>query len=146
MPFDPREAIQRVARGDATAWDVLWAELHHQGDVGEASYAAVPELLRVCRASAASDWNLYALAAVIEDVRHDERNPALPDWLQPEYEAAWQDLQELALAAFPEAKSQELIDSLLAVLALAKGRATLGRMAMLCESEREEMLGIGGWG
>jgi hypothetical protein len=24
------------------AWDELWNELHHQRDVGEASYAAVP--------------------------------------------------------------------------------------------------------
>ena len=44
-PYDPRNAIGKLREGDAkAAWDELWQELHHQGDVGEASYATVPLL------------------------------------------------------------------------------------------------------
>jgi len=146
-PYDPRNAIGRLAAGNITAaWDELWQGLHHQGDVGEASYAAVPELVRVHEARRASDWNTYAIAATIEEARQNERNPAVPDWLLPDYEAAWRNLQVLALAEFPDATSDELIHSIMAVLALAKGRITLGRMAMLTEDERAEMLDAIGWG
>jgi hypothetical protein len=33
----------------AAAWEELWEELHHQSNVGVASYAAVPELVRIHR-------------------------------------------------------------------------------------------------
>jgi len=42
-PYDPRKALLSLERGTdvLAAWSELWEELHHQGDVGEASYAAV---------------------------------------------------------------------------------------------------------
>jgi hypothetical protein len=30
-------------------WNILWDDLHHQGDVGEASYAVVPYLAEYAR-------------------------------------------------------------------------------------------------
>ena len=64
LPFDPRPALRRIAIGDAEeAWKELWNELHHQGDVGEASYAAVPALVRIEAARRGADWNTYALVA-----------------------------------------------------------------------------------
>jgi hypothetical protein len=49
--FDPRPSLRNVEsqQNTATAWEELWEELHHQGDVGPASYAAVPELVRIHR-------------------------------------------------------------------------------------------------
>jgi hypothetical protein len=49
MPFDPRSWLARIESNDnaAGAWDALWEELHHQGDVGDASYAAVPHIARI---------------------------------------------------------------------------------------------------
>jgi hypothetical protein len=40
VPFDASELLRRLEQGQ-DIWDELWQELHHQGDVGEASYAAV---------------------------------------------------------------------------------------------------------
>ena len=42
-PFDPRPLLAELEIGQDphTTWDKLWEELHHQGDVGDASYAAV---------------------------------------------------------------------------------------------------------
>jgi len=48
-PFDPRPFLRRLEnqQDTETAWQELWEELHHQVDVGDASYTAIPELLRV---------------------------------------------------------------------------------------------------
>ena len=146
-PYDPRNAIGKLREGNAkAAWDELWQELHHQGDVGEASYAAVPLLVEVHEARAVPDWNTYAIAATIEEARLNPNNPSLPDWLLDDYEAAWQKLQRLALKELPVAAEAELIDSIIAVLAFGKGRMSLGQMAMLADDERKELLEDSGWG
>jgi hypothetical protein len=64
------------------AWSELWQELFHQGDVGTASYAAVPHLLRVHVARDVPDWNTWVMVGAIELARDMRRNPALPDWLR----------------------------------------------------------------
>ena len=145
-PYDARSAIQRLAANDTSAWDELWQELHHQGDVGEASYAALPLIVRAHERRGAADRNTYALSATIEEARHNGKNPPVPAWLLQSYEAGWAALEKLALRELPSASSEELIDSILAALAVAKKRLTLGRMALLTEDERKEMLQEVGWG
>ena len=72
-PYDPRDAMRRLSDSDVSAWEELWQELHHQGDVGEASYAALPALVRVHEARGVADWNTYALAATIEEARQNPK-------------------------------------------------------------------------
>src|SRR5690349_23245448 len=96
IPYDASNALRRLEEGHAV-WDELWQELHHQGAVGDASYAAVPHLVRICGNATHRGWNLYALAAVIEVERHRKSNPPIPDWLSADYMAAWRDLEKLAL-------------------------------------------------
>lgn len=109
-------------------WDELWNELHHQGDVGVASYAAVPQMVRIARVRNLADWNLYGMAATIESARHEARNPALPEWLEPSYTAAWRELQELALDHLRSETDEVTTRSILAVLAITKGLPKLGRL------------------
>ncbi len=59
------------------AWDELWNELQHQGDLCEASYAAVPHLVQVYLATETTDWNTYALVASIELARGKGSNRML---------------------------------------------------------------------
>lgn len=49
IPYDPRSALCSLEQGKdvEAAWQELSTELYHQGDVGEASYAAVPHLVRI---------------------------------------------------------------------------------------------------
>ena len=146
-PYDPRGAILKLTQGDArAAWEELWQELHHQGDVGEVSYAAISKIVDVHEARGTSDWNIYALAATVEEARKNPANPALPGWLASDYEATWHKLQVMALAELAAATTNELIDSIIAVLAFGKNRTALGRMAMLAEDERMELLDGVGWG
>src|SRR5262245_28637188 len=95
IPYDASGALKRLERGE-DAWDDLWEDLHHQGDVGEASYAAVPHLIRIGRMLPKRDWNLYALVSCIEVERHRKTNPPLPDWLVESYQQAMRELLELA--------------------------------------------------
>src|SRR5579859_5844119 len=91
VPYDPRNALHTLERTDETngAWEELWSGLYHQGDVGEASYAAVPHLVRIQISRGTADWNTYALVAVIEIARRAGHNPELPTNLRDDYQAAW---------------------------------------------------------
>jgi hypothetical protein len=141
-PYDATSALRQLEEGDDDAWDELWENLHHQGDVGEASYAAIPHLVRIHRAVRPLDWNLYSLAAIVEIERHRESNPPLPDWLAPGYESAWAELGSCALVDLAEANDPSLIRAALGVIALAKGEFKLGVLiSELDESEIDEVFG-----
>src|ERR1700694_1098591 len=85
--YDPRPALKHLISGAEVegTWHELWQELHHQGDVGEASYAAVTILADIHQSKLVTDWNLFSLAALIEVERHRRTNPPLPDWLLGDY-------------------------------------------------------------
>jgi hypothetical protein len=147
-PYDPRKALLSLERGTdvSAAWSELWGELHHQGDVGEASYAAVPHLVRIHGERDALEYNTYALAVVIERARREHANPEMPSWLGPAYDAAWRDLVDLGLRDLRRASEDDLIGAIIATLSYGKGLPMLGRMAMLTEQERKQMLDEVGWG
>src|SRR5437588_9974665 len=80
-PYDASVPLRRLFEQGASAelWDELWQELHHQGAVGPASFAAVPWLLDYARRSHELDWNAFGLIAVIELERpHYCRTAAMP--------------------------------------------------------------------
>lgn len=97
MPYDPSDTLRRLASGD-DVWDELWEELHHQGDVGEASYATVPHLVCIAKNLPRRDWNFYGLVSTIEIERHRKSNPPMPRWLIKAYQEAMQGVLELALS------------------------------------------------
>jgi hypothetical protein len=80
IPFDPRPCLRQIESTQNTddARKELWEELHHQGDVGSASYAAVPELVRFHRMGGAADWNLYAIVAIIDWLELNRRIQKCP--------------------------------------------------------------------
>lgn len=150
VPFDPRSALRELEEGvdSERAWQVLWEELHHQGDVGETSFAAVPHLVRIYRQRAIADWNTYAMVGTIELARGEEvnpnhgkrKNPEVPDWLKNDYFAAIGDLADIGLDELVNAKDPELIRGILAILALHKGARTYSRL--LLNYSEEEILDI----
>jgi hypothetical protein len=126
--YDPRRALASIRRGvdSDTAWNELFNELHHQGDVGDASYAAIPYLIEIYLNSATSDWRLYALASCIEIERHRKTNPVLPDWLRDDYNMAWSSLVTLALRDLGESRDPLLLRAALGAVALGRGQLKLG--------------------
>lgn len=81
LRYDPTPALRKLESNfdiDNT-WQELWTELHHQGDVDVASYAAIPQLVRIQKEHGRLGWNLYALASTIEIERYRRNNPPIPD-------------------------------------------------------------------
>jgi hypothetical protein len=136
VPYDASEALTRMEAGESVG-EELWEELHHQGDVGVASYAAIPQLVRIFEAPRVPDWNLYALAATVEIERHRKNNPPLPDWLFSSYKAAWVGLAKLALADLAGKPDELTLRSALSVVALSRGDLELG--ALLNHAETDEI-------
>ena len=140
MPFDARPALKDLAQNNAGAWKQLWENLHHQGDVGEASYAAIPHVINITVGKGRRDWNTFALAATIEECRRSSSNPLVPDWLVAGYKKAWDELVRYGLELFPDATDREVVESILQVLSLSKGMLSLARLLTLTEDERAELL------
>lgn len=130
LPYDSRAALRRLAvdGSDAGAWEELWNELHHQGDLGDASYLAVTALARLRRTHLLAPNHFYGLAATIEVERQRRSNPPVPEWLVHEYFGAWADLVEFALSDLRAATDAGTVQQALAVVAIGKGLLKLGAM------------------
>ena len=142
MKCAPRSLLAQLESEQTrkTAWHELWEELHHQGDVGEASYASVPHLVRIHRTSGVVDWNTYAIVAIIELARGKGNNPEVPKWSEEDYLRAIRELAEIGAAEIWRTEEPEAVRAVLGVIAIAKGLRTHGRF--LVEYSEDELLDI----
>ncbi len=140
--FDPRPYLAELESGQETeaAWHELWEELHHQGDVGEASYAAVPHLVRIYGAHVTPNWNTYAMISVIELARTEGTNPKLPAWLETGYFQAIQELAKIGVTEVLQVNDSDTVRAILGVIAIAKGLRAHGKFLFLYSED--EMLDI----
>ena len=122
QPYDARPLIARLASGsdDKAGWGEVWDELHHQGDIGEASYAALPHFVAAFR-DRSRDFNLYAYAAMLEECRAAGSNPQVPDWLEAGYHAAQDELLGFAFADLKNGAGSAKLLAMLSFLACYAG-------------------------
>ena len=122
VPFDPRPWLALLKSGEnrKAVWDALWENLHHQGDVGEASYATVPHLVRIYRQLQVFDWNAYGIVGIVELCRGERQNPALPSFMQADYCQAIQELAEYGIGQLPSVNDPEDVRAILSIVALSK--------------------------
>jgi hypothetical protein len=140
MPIDAPALLRNLesSADDDAAWAELWDELHHQGDVGEASYAAVPHLVRIYRTRGAIDWTPYAMVAIIELARIEGNNPEIPDWLKADYFQAIHELSDLGASQILKAEDEFCARSILGLLAISKGLRVHGEL--LVEYSADELI------
>jgi hypothetical protein len=121
--FDPRPLIKRLETdSDTTAvWQELWEELHHQGDVGDASFAAVPFVVENCLKRGGLDWNPCAMVATIELARNSGKNPEVPHWIAEDYFQAIRRLAEIGASEVLRKENVHDIRAILSVIAMSKG-------------------------
>ena len=109
-------------------WDFLWDELHHQGTLGEASYAVIPYLAEYVRRTADLNWNIFAFAACVELQRTAQDNPPVPAEILDAYLESLQELPRLSLRETSQENwCAEQVRSVAACLALSKGQRLLAR-------------------
>lgn len=141
VPYDPRPAFARLRQNDGSVWDELWEELHHQGDVGIASYATVPHLVAIHRERDAPDWQTYAIIGTIEQCRTERHNPPLPDWLEASYWAAWREVLPLGCRDLARTDEQTAVQAILGAIAYAKGLRPIGEVILdFTADELSEMI------
>jgi hypothetical protein len=143
MEYDPRPVLAQLRSGhhEDAAWDELWNELHHQGDVGEASYAAVPELVRIYKDRRVVHWQTYALVARIELQRTEGDNPQLPVWLEEDYFSAIQELAAAGASDVFQTSDPDTVRVILGIIAVARGLRVTGRLLVsYSETEIEGLL------
>jgi len=144
VPYDPRPAFERLKldTDPDSVWQELWENLQHDGSVGEASYAAIPQLVKIVQDRPERPWSFFLLAGTIELDRESADNPVLPEWLEESYSSAWEKLFEIARDELAGAADPLTLRCLLATIAIAKGDSLRGRVLMdHDDDELEEMLG-----
>jgi hypothetical protein len=119
--------LRTIDAGEASdeVWTNLWSRICHQGDVCEASYAAVPHLVRIARDPAQIRWDLLALPAAIEAARLTGRAPGIPEDLAAAYHAAVQALADVCFARAQVPWDHVGGQAILAGLAASKGLGML---------------------
>lgn len=138
VPYDASVPLRRLFEEGASPalWDELWQELYQQGDVGPASFAAVPWLLEYSRRSQELDWNAFGLIAVIELERPRSCcNCPMPAELAESYDEAMARLPEVVGAHAQKEWPPILMQHIVACLALARGQRLLARAYL--EMDRE---------
>lgn len=139
IPLAKLEAISDAQLLDQI-WSELWENLYHQGDVGVASYAAVPHLARLVRERNILDFNPFALAVAIELVRGKGKNPELPDSLSEEYHKAVRSMAQYACQNLNNQWDSALLHSVLALIAITKGHRDLGELIFEIEPDDAKTL------
>ncbi len=139
IPYDPTPALKKLESGDDMdgAWEELWNELYHQGDLGEASYAVVPHLVRIHKENRNLDWNLYGFVSTVEIERKKIDNPAIPGWLEATYASALKDLLNVALYDLMQSDDSLTVRLILAFIVLAKGYRKFG--ALISDFDEDEL-------
>jgi hypothetical protein len=135
VPYNPAPLLAALLEGSdpEPIWEELWNELHHQGDVRSASYAAVPYLCEFCRRSRTLDWNPLGIIAVIELERPERNNPPIPDFLARGYHAAIQAIP-LILAQHPDRDWNEMVfPPAMACIAASRGHRGFARAYLEAE-------------
>ncbi|MBI4147195.1 hypothetical protein HY494_00930 [Candidatus Woesearchaeota archaeon] len=139
IKYNPISILKKLEDGFdiKNSWEKLWQELHHQGDIGDASYASLVKLVEIQEKNANFDWNFYALVATIELERLRKTNPKIPNWLKTDYKRAISKIYQIAVRDLLKTDDPKMINSILSVLAIFKKQYVIA--AMIAYSEDSEI-------
>ncbi|EIZ79716.1 hypothetical protein WSK_1693 [Novosphingobium sp. Rr 2-17] len=116
---------------DSEPWFTLWSRLCHQGDVYDASYAALPHIVEIaCNARGPIDFSFFQLPAAIEIARHSGKGPPVPTDLANAYGAAVTRLTECVAQHRHEDWDEPTLLSAASALAVAKGHHRVSEAIM----------------
>jgi hypothetical protein len=116
---------------ESEPWFSLWSSLCHQGDVYDASYAALPHIVEIaCNAKEAIDFSFFQLPAAIEIARNSGNGPPVPTDLTEAYSEAVSRLTECVALHRHEDWDEPTLLSAASALAAAKGHHRVAEAIM----------------
>lgn len=120
----------------------LWNELHHQGDVGLASYLAVPQFVRIAKMKKLFNWNILAICATIEQQRQLGQNPGLPEIYEEYYQNGLAELKAFIIDNIAGVSDETTFRSALSALAACNRQAKLSKAIIeMSDDVLDEFLG-----
>lgn len=147
IAYDASVPLKRLEQATSpeeidTIFAELWRELHHQGDVGLASYFSVPHILRIATEKEIFNFNVFGLVSTIEIERH-KNNPLLPTEFEAEYLQSLRDsISALVKIGLHKPWDLTLAATVLTALAVSKGHLPMAHAISKMEDEQltEEFL------
>jgi hypothetical protein len=104
----------------------LWSTLCHQGDVYEASYAALPHLVHaVEKTPGRANWSTLLLIAEIEICRLRGNGPQIPEDLADSYRQTLSNIPHVIYAISSRDWDELMCRVAMVLLAVAKGHSDL---------------------
>jgi hypothetical protein len=121
--------IRRLQSEGATDefWEHVWAELYHQGDVGEATYALVPYLVDHQSRQRDLDEQLFHFCVLVDLHQPENNNPAIPSELEFSYMLALRALPVIGAERLKRGSAEHVVMGVAAATALAAGHRVLAR-------------------
>jgi hypothetical protein len=137
--YDASPILSRLKNADTSEnvkaiYQELWDELHHQGDVGLASYYAVPHMVSAAKSNQIIDYNVLGLVSLIEICRH-KNNPPIPPQFYPAYADALNELSSLAISIINRDWDLNTASAALTAIAIAKKQIKLGNAIQNLDSD-----------
>jgi hypothetical protein len=108
-------------------WEVVWDELHHQGDVGEATYARIPYLVDYQSRQRELDEQLFHFCVVVDLAQPENNNPAIPAEIEFSYAKALRQLPIIGVDLLKRGCEEHIVMGVTAATALAAGHRMLAR-------------------
>ncbi|MDT3282997.1 hypothetical protein Q4Q49_21670 [Shewanella sp. SP1S1-7] len=112
---------------DRAAWDALWQELYHQGDIGEASLSVIPFLVRSLVEVSYDGPDLWAYIGSIQIAKGQRENPNVPEWLLEDYLTAMELLLKYSYMRIPVTTSPETMRYIFGFILWMKNDKTFGQ-------------------
>lgn len=132
VPYDVSKPLRKL-KGAVNAKDrqeifaELWENLHHQGDVGVASYLALPHLVTMCIENKSFDWNFIGLCVIIENCRVNGENPELPSQYDELYFSSLTKFERYLTNNLKNINDRAAFRLTLSLLATVNGQPRLGK-------------------
>jgi len=140
IPYDASKPLKKLKgvtsqKERQELFDELWENLHHQGDVGLASYLAVPHLIDTCIENKSLDWNFIGLCVTIENCRVSGKNPELPRQYDDLYLGSLTKFEKYLLLNLKNINDRTAFRLAIALLATVNGQPALGKAIEILDED-----------
>ena len=132
IPYDASKPLKKLKgilsqKERQELFDELWENLHHQGNVGLASYLALPHLIDICIENKSLDRNFIGLCVTIENCRISEENPEIPSQYDDLYFGSLAKFEKYLSLNLKNINDRDAFRLTLALLATVNGQPRLGK-------------------